>query len=102
MQDYYSKDHLTYLTISGIRDMIARVNSRMEVMIQGPKRTTARRIAAIFGTKVSVCSWIDVVAWRIETISPTPNPTMSIGAAMVRTWKTPLRMILTANPIDIL
>ena len=43
--------------------------------------------ATIFGTKASVCSFICVVAWNIETISPTTMATKSIGAAESMTVK---------------
>src|SRR5579875_2955984 len=37
--------------------------------------------AMIFGMKVSVCSWIEVTAWKIEMISPITSPASSTGPA---------------------
>ena len=36
--------------------------------IQGPATMITAAVARIFGMKVSVCSWICVTAWKIETI----------------------------------
>jgi hypothetical protein len=49
---------------------------------KGPKRIKDPRMAAIFGTKLRVWSWIEVVAWKIDTRSPTPTPISSAGAAI--------------------
>jgi len=39
----------------------------------------------IFGTNVSVCSWIDVTVWKIDTIRPTASDTKRSGAETVMT-----------------
>jgi hypothetical protein len=39
-----------------------RVYSLIEEIIHGPKKARLANMAAIFGTKVRVCSWILVVA----------------------------------------
>src|SRR6201989_191232 len=55
------------------------------------------KMAMIFGTKTSVCSWIWVSAWNSAKRMPTTRPTAIIGAAtriitqmpsraMSRTW----------------
>ena len=38
-------------------------------------------MAPILGIIANVCSWICVTAWKIETIKPTTNAPISIGAA---------------------
>ncbi len=55
-------------------------NSTINRNIHGPKIKIATNTAIIFGMNASVCSWIDVVAWKILTIKPTIKPSPSIGA----------------------
>src|SRR3954452_7469720 len=40
--------------------------------------------ATTFGMKASVCSWIWVTAWKIETTRPTISPAASIGIATLK------------------
>src|SRR5437868_9115274 len=37
-----------------------------------------------FGMKASVCSWIWVTAWKIDTSRPTARPAPSIGIATLK------------------
>lgn len=55
-------------------------NSIINLNIHGPKIKIATNTAMIFGMNASVCSWIDVVAWKMLTIKPTISPSPSIGA----------------------
>jgi hypothetical protein len=61
------------------------------LLIQGIRMIAAATMAAIFGTNVSVCSWICVTAWRRETTMPTTKPISSIGAetssARINVWR---------------
>jgi hypothetical protein len=45
------------------------------------KSNNVSRTQTILGTNARVCSFICVVAWNIETSSPTTIATISIGAA---------------------
>ena len=56
-----------------------------------PRRTRPIRIAAIFGTKLRVCSWMEVVAWRMATIRPTAIAIRRIGPAIRSVSSTPSR-----------
>jgi hypothetical protein len=85
--------NIFYFTISGILENSLKVNWVIELRIHGPKIMIDPRIAAIFGINVKVCSCIDVVAWSMLIISPTPSPMMSIGAAIIKICSTPLRTI---------
>ena len=49
-------------------------------VIHPPKITSATTIAISFGTKLIVCSWIDVVACKIDIISPTTKLDPNIGS----------------------
>ena len=49
--------------------------------IQEPSTTISSAVTRILGTKVRVCSWIWVAAWKIATISPTTILAIRIGAA---------------------
>src|SRR5579875_1084184 len=60
------------------------------VSIQGPKRTSAATVAAIFGMKVSVISWIWVSAWKTLTARPATSPKSSTGPPSARTVSTPI------------
>src|ERR1700760_3050036 len=35
--------------------------------------------ATILGMKLRLCSWMEVTAWKMDTISPTTSPTSIIG-----------------------
>jgi hypothetical protein len=54
------------------------------LITQDPKISKVKKTATILGTKVSVCSFICVAAWKIETIRPTTSATISIGAEHIR------------------
>ena len=63
-------------------DWYKRVTNPPTVLKMNPENSSsASRTPTILGTNASVCSFICVVAWNIETISPTTIATMSIGAA---------------------
>ncbi len=51
-------------------------------------------IATIFGTKVSVCSWIEVVVWNMDMMSPTSIPTPISGADTIRITMSDSRIIV--------
>jgi len=53
-------------------------------MIKGKISTITRKIAINFGTKVRVCSEIEVAAWKIEIKSPTIRETRRIGPPIMR------------------
>jgi hypothetical protein len=53
-------------------------------MIHGIKKIIAAAVKSIFGTKVSVISWIDVAAWKIDIAIPTINETASIGVRITK------------------
>src|SRR5213596_3567009 len=42
--------------------------------MNGNVNNSVTKIARIFGTKISVCSWIWVSAWNSETTTPTTRP----------------------------
>src|SRR5438874_8084050 len=42
--------------------------------MNGNVNNSVTKIARIFGTKISVCSWIWVSAWNSETTTPTTSP----------------------------
>ncbi len=42
--------------------------------MNGNASNSVTKIARIFGTKISVCSWIWVSAWNSETTTPTTSP----------------------------
>src|SRR3954453_21333326 len=50
--------------------------------IHGPKSTMIATSATTFGMNASVCSWICVTAWKMDTIRPTTRPARSIGTAI--------------------
>src|SRR5579875_1794810 len=73
------------------------------VSIQGPKRTSAATVAAIFGMKVSVISWIWVSAWKTLTARPATSPKSSTGPASARVSSSPLRPspMTVSTPISV-
>src|SRR3954462_9951862 len=68
-------------TICGIEAHSAVVYVSIWPSIQGPKRTITATSAMTFGMNASVCSWICVTDWKIDTIRPTTRPAISIGIA---------------------
>src|SRR5262249_26474761 len=53
----------------------------MRSSIHGPAITSVIPVTTIFGTKVSVISWISVAAWRIDTARPTIRLAARNGSA---------------------
>ena len=53
-------------------------------MSHGMPTTIAPPTNTSLGTKLSVCSWIWVTDWKMETIKPTPSAMSSIGAESMR------------------
>src|SRR6185312_895784 len=49
--------------------------------IHGPSTTITIATAAIFGTRLRLCSWIWVTAWKTLTITPTTSAVSSSGPA---------------------
>src|ERR1700752_5513977 len=47
--------------------------------MNGSARSSVTKIARIFGTNTSVCSWICVSAWNNDTTTPTTRPTTIKG-----------------------
>src|SRR5437899_5220782 len=47
--------------------------------MNGKASNNVTKIARIFGTKISVCSWIWVSAWNSDTTTPTTRPTTISG-----------------------
>src|ERR1700749_1266225 len=47
--------------------------------MNGSASNNVTKIASIFGTKISVCSWIWVSAWNSDTTTPTTSPTTISG-----------------------
>src|SRR5712664_1021385 len=47
--------------------------------MNGSASNSVTKIAMIFGTNTSVCSWIWVSAWNSETTTPTTRPTTIKG-----------------------
>src|SRR3954454_15442278 len=52
--------------------------------IQGPATIITTIVARIFGMKVSVISWICVIAWKMLTSRPTIRPAPRMGSATFR------------------
>src|SRR4029079_18365708 len=50
-----------------------------ESAMNGKASNSVTKIARIFGTKISVCSWICVSAWNNDTTTPTTRPTTISG-----------------------
>src|SRR5437660_6369575 len=47
--------------------------------MNGSAKSSVTKIARIFGTNTSVCSWICVSAWNSDTTTPTTSPTTISG-----------------------
>src|ERR1700755_2133993 len=47
--------------------------------MNGSASSSVTKIASIFGTNTSVCSWIWVSAWNSDTTTPTTRPTTIRG-----------------------
>src|SRR5271170_4720001 len=47
--------------------------------MNGSASSSVTKIARIFGTNTSVCSWICVSAWNSDTTTPTTRPTTISG-----------------------
>lgn len=54
-------------------------------IIQGPITMIPVNMAITLGTKVRVCSCMDVTVWKIDTVSPTDSDISNSGAAVVMT-----------------
>jgi len=52
-------------------------------IIHGIRNIIAAAVNIILGTKVSVISWMDVAAWKIEIMIPTISDTDSIGSSII-------------------
>jgi hypothetical protein len=59
------------------------VNSLRTAIIQDIKIIIARKMLIILGTKVNVCSWIEVVVCKMETIRPTIIAVPKMGAEII-------------------
>src|SRR6202000_602058 len=57
-----------------IRDDIRIIWLCSESAMNGSANSNVTKIARIFGTNISVCSWIWVSAWNNETTTPTTRP----------------------------
>jgi hypothetical protein len=68
-------------------------NSTMYVVIllsiQCPMSIRQTNIPTIFGTNVSVCSWMEVTVWKILTAKPMTRDTRRGGAAVLSTTISP-------------
>src|SRR5262249_22904108 len=62
-----------------IRDDIRIIWACSESAMNGSASSSVTKIARIFGTNTSVCSWIWVSAWNSETTTPTTRPTIISG-----------------------
>src|SRR5579871_6671894 len=62
-----------------IRDDIRIMWLCSESAMNGSANNNVTKIARIFGTKISVCSWIWVSAWNSDTTTPTRSPTTIMG-----------------------
>src|ERR1700751_3596268 len=62
-----------------IRDDIRIMWACSESAMNGKASNRVTKIARIFGTKISVCSWICVSAWNSDTTTPTTSPTTIKG-----------------------
>ena len=58
-------------------------------------------MAPILGIIANVCSWICVTAWKMETIKPTTNAPISIGAARREAIRIASIIIETTKASDI-
>src|ERR1700736_4985698 len=62
-----------------IRDDIRIIWLCSESAMKGSASNRVTKIARIFGTNTSVCSWIWVSAWNSDTTTPTTRPTIISG-----------------------
>src|SRR3954447_16495900 len=62
-----------------IRDEIRIMWPCRASAMNGSASSSVTKIASIFGTKISVCSWIWVSAWISDTATPTRRPTIISG-----------------------
>src|ERR1700716_177869 len=62
-----------------IRDDIRIMWPCSESAMNGSASNSVTKIARIFGTNTSVCSWICVSAWNSDTTTPTTSPTTISG-----------------------
>src|SRR5260221_14322559 len=62
-----------------IRDDIRIIWPCSESAMNGSASSRVTKIARIFGTNTSVCSWICVSAWNSDTTTPTTRPTIISG-----------------------
>src|SRR5258708_13145991 len=62
-----------------IRDDIRIMWLCSESAMNGSANSSVTKIARIFGTNTSVCSWICVSAWNSDTTTPTTRPTTISG-----------------------
>jgi len=69
------------MTLGNSRKRIAE-NRTSCLSSQKPRAASSPNTAIIFGTKVSVCSWICVAAWKIEITRPT-TMLMPIADALI-------------------
>ena len=58
------------------------INPVMLLSIQCPRIISITKIPRSLGTKVSVCSCMEVTVWNIETARPMINEIRSMGAAV--------------------
>ena len=86
-QEIYQKllGRNNHLAILGIVLHRVVVKSIMIEIIQGEVRATISRTEMTLGTKVKVCSWIWVTAWKRLTIKPTKRPTHTDGSEIIST-----------------
>src|ERR1700759_1654759 len=62
-----------------IRDEIRIISACSASAMKGNANNNVTKIARIFGTNTSVCSWICVSAWNSDTTTPTTRPTTIRG-----------------------
>jgi hypothetical protein len=74
----------TYFTISGIKPNMRIVKLIIEFKIHVPNTIIAPSTTTSFGTNVRVISCIEVVAWKMLTVSPTMTASPSIGADIIK------------------
>ena len=64
---------------------ICRVKVFIFPIKNGRRITISIKTTTNFGTKVKVCSEIDVAAWKIETSNPTIREASSSGPTVINT-----------------
>lgn len=66
--------------------------------IQCPKSISPKNTQITFGTKVKVCSWIEVAVWNMLTIRPMHSEINSTGAEVLIIQKrASLEMVITVS-----